>query len=229
MSQNLGAHRSSPKGSPTETLTISTESGNVSYGSSQNLILDGSCGALRDFTAGQRTIIIARFWGKVKKTESCWLWTASVTGSRSVRYGQFKLPRLAGARRQGHVYPHRLSWELAYGPIPDGLGVCHKCDNPICVRPEHLFLGTQADNLQDASRKGRLHLSRKSASLTLADRLAIYHMPERRGLTVELAIRYCVSKACISIIRAGKFVGSPFDQMFVRVPHVNVPVRGEVA
>lgn len=58
-----------------------------------------------------------------------------------------------GANRR--EYAHRVSWELAYGPIPPGLFVCHHCDNPPCVRPDHLFVGTPRDNTLDRDRKGR--------------------------------------------------------------------------
>jgi hypothetical protein len=89
---------------------------------------------------------IERFWDKVQKTESCWLWTAYLKRNG---YGQF-FPR------RGHpVYAHRYSYELARGAIPDGLLVLHACDNPRCVNPNHLSLGTQKENLADMRRKGR--------------------------------------------------------------------------
>lgn len=90
-----------------------------------------------------------RFWEKVHKTESCWLWTASVKDG--FPYGQIGHPGTRTPRRA-----HRVSWELHNGPIPAGLFVLHKCDNPRCVRPDHLFLGTQSDNLKDAYSKGRM-------------------------------------------------------------------------
>ncbi len=86
-----------------------------------------------------------RFWNKVDKSLECWNWTASLGGDG---YGQF---RVEGTIRLAH----RVSYELEYGAIPSKLCVCHHCDNPPCVRPEHLFLGTRDDNNQDAIRKGR--------------------------------------------------------------------------
>lgn len=151
--------------------------------------------------------IVARFWSKVKKTESCWLWTGHATGS-GVQHGKFALGRVDG--KPFNVQAHRFSWYLSYGQIPDDLNACHYCDVPLCVRPEHLFIGTQATNLLDAIQKGRLdHTIPRTRVLSLADRLAIYHMPDRRGVGTALAIHYGVSTACISLIRRGRFIGSP--------------------
>lgn len=86
-----------------------------------------------------------RFWRKVEKSGGCWLWVAS---TMSVGYGQFyNGTRIVGA--------HRFAWEEVNGPIPDGLWVLHRCDVPLCVRPDHLFLGTASDNTADMVAKGR--------------------------------------------------------------------------
>jgi hypothetical protein len=91
-----------------------------------------------------------RFWSRVKKNKGngCWTWTGSCHTNWG--YGQVRVEN----RKTKMV--HRISWEMENGPIPEGMKVLHKCDNPPCIRPSHLFLGTQSDNMQDCSRKSRL-------------------------------------------------------------------------
>lgn len=95
----------------------------------------------------QRLPVEVRFWRMVHKTEDCWLWTGA---KKEWGHGVIN----SGGRGRA-IRVSRLSWSLHYGEIPEGLLVCHKCDNPTCVRPEHLFLGTHADNMTDCKNKGR--------------------------------------------------------------------------
>lgn len=87
-----------------------------------------------------------RFWEKVDKTNSCWNWIGSFL--KKTGHGQFQT-------ENGMDYAHRFSWKLHFGEIPKGMFVLHKCDNGKCVNPNHLFLGTQKDNMVDMTQKGR--------------------------------------------------------------------------
>lgn len=89
-----------------------------------------------------------RFWARVTKTPGCWLRSGASAGPSG--YAVFRR-----ARHGAMVYAHRYSWETAYGAVPQGLNVLHRCDTPRCVRPDHLFVGTQQDNVDDMMAKGR--------------------------------------------------------------------------
>jgi hypothetical protein len=134
-----------------------------------------------------------RFWAKVDigGPDDCWEWTG--TKNKKFKHGRvgkdYKL-----------VLAHRLSWELTNGPIPEGICVCHKCDNPPCCNPNHLFLGTKKDNMQDMIKKGRSNYlngeAHGSAKLTTAQVLEILRVGKARTST-EWAAEFGVSRSCI--------------------------------
>lgn len=105
---------------------------------------------------------IEKFWKRVNKTEGCWLWNSSLD---AYGYGAFRVDGL-------RIRAHRASWEIAHGKKPR-LWVLHKCDNPQCVRPSHLFQGTRQDNIMDAKEKGRIQSGTQHWTQRMTEKLAI--------------------------------------------------------
>lgn len=110
-------------------------------------------------------------WHRVKRDnpDECWEWTES---KDSRGYGQFIFANI-------RYRSHRVAFELSCGPIPDGLHACHSCDNPGCCRPEHLWLGTHAENMADRDQKGR-HRGWKNGSEHHLSKLTEEDVPEIR-------------------------------------------------
>lgn len=126
------------------------------------MILSCGCLGIERRAAAIRALVIPiaeRFWAKVQKiddADSCWIWSAKTN------HGGYGLITEAGAGSRT-LSAHRVSYEINIGPIAEGLLVCHRCDNPPCVRPSHLFLGTNQDNIDDCIRKGRRNFQTTSA------------------------------------------------------------------
>ena len=134
-------------------------------------------------------------WKRIDKTggpDVCWPWLGARL--KKMGYGQTHW-------RGRTVYAHRMVYELTYGKIPDGLNVLHKCDNPSCCNPSHLFLGTNTDNVVDKMVKGRMSqskLTKEQAEMIRTRYLA-------GGITQrELAKEFAIDQAIISGIVQGK-------------------------
>jgi hypothetical protein len=132
-----------------------------------------------------------RFWEKVKKASSCWLWIGAIRGGG---YGV-----LGTKRGEKYANAHHFSWELHYGPVPEGLQVLHKCDVRHCVNPEHLFVGTAADNMLDKAKKGR-----NGRKLTRGDVLEIRSAIAKGNSNQILAADFGVTAQLINMIRKRK-------------------------
>lgn len=146
-----------------------------------------------------------RFWIKVAKGAECWTWTAK---GNPEGYGVF----WSSAQRQ--ELAHRAAWRFVKGPIPSGMLVLHECDNPACVRPDHLFLGTNLDNYHDCERKGRLTVvsgaRHPNTKLTTAQILQLQSCYVRGVTSVaSLARQFGVSKTRVSQILQGDRAAQP--------------------
>ena len=147
--------------------------------------------------------LIERLLANVEKHDGgCWLWTRSTAKG----YGTIRI----GGNERKMVRVHRVSYEHFVGPIPNGLFVCHKCDVRHCVNPDHLFVGTNSDNVQDCVKKGRLITpnlrgeAHGSAKLTEDDIRAIRILAQSDKTQKSIAIHFGVSRGLIWHILNGK-------------------------
>lgn len=135
-----------------------------------------------------------RFYRKVgaQKPNGCQEWVGSLNSSG---YGQIR----SKEHPFNKVLAHRVAYELHYGPVPEGLVVCHKCDNPLCVNPAHLFAGTRKDNFQDMLSK-----SRQRKSQFTEEEVGVMRDMRRNGLTQrEIALQFGCSRPLVSMLLSG--------------------------
>lgn len=148
-------------------------------------------------------------WSFKEPNSGCWLWEGFLVGG----YGRCTI----GKKKA--IYAHRLSYETFVAPIPDGLSILHKCDTPACVNPQHLFVGTHTDNMQDAVRKGRHFMQRhpelsslrgherrgeRSILSKLTD-AAVADIQSQKGNTKALCVKYGVHRSTIQRARRGEW------------------------
>jgi len=149
---------------------------------------------------------VIRFWKRVLKSDGCWTYTGARLRKKNgdYTYGSF------GVRKR-RVLAHRFAYAITYGSPDPALKVCHQCDNPICVRPDHLFIGTQRDNLRDMRQKGRGYINayppgekHPKAKIGIAD-VHVIRRDFAAGVSVyRLAARYGIHYSTIHDVATGK-------------------------
>jgi HNH endonuclease len=147
----------------------------------------------------QRISVADRLAARTTKTATCWIcsgWSARAGG-----YVQIFIESAPGGK-QIRDFAHRIAYRLAHGEIPDGFNVLHRCDNPRCVNPAHLFLGTQADNIHDCAHKNRRNAF-GCQKLHPPDIHAIRDLLRQRVLHKDIAARFGVARNTISQIASG--------------------------
>ncbi len=140
---------------------------------------------------------ICRFWQYVDRSGDCWIWIGSQTGKRDI----YRKPSF-GVRSQNFV-AYRISWMIHYKEDPGDLLVCHTCDNPLCVKPQHLWLGTHSDNQKDSHDKGRVYSSNRR-KIQEWDLEKIRELREAGWTLQAIANRYNVTKTTIHLICSGQ-------------------------
>lgn len=149
--------------------------------------------------------LVERFWARVIKSEECWGWS----GRHDHGYGVL----LEDGKGSKVLKAHRVSWEIHNGPIPIDLLVCHRCDNPPCTNPAHLFLGTNADNMADKAMKGRAVPKVGTAGRRLSD-----------AQVIEIRQRYAAGTVSMRRLGLEYGIGQPTVWAIVnRTLHRNLP------
>jgi len=147
------------------------------------------------YSTSRRVPIEYRLWSKVRKDDGCWEWKGAY--SKTSGYGVI-------SHNGKQTQPHRVAWELAHGPIPDGMYICHHCDNKKCVRPDHLFLGTPKENTADMIAKGRIARDDKMPQTKLSPN-DVRNIRASSGKAKVIAAQYGISEIYVYQLRARKF------------------------